>query len=114
MNSDFAPPGQTMIINIVVDKRSRVNQFYSGRERCHSVRAGLAALVDAAASDWVLVHDAARPCLPAADLDRPEGAAGVMMLQMFNQSSPDEPWPYEPVEWEGDQGSSISCSAAKN
>jgi len=42
-----------------------------GAERSHSVRNGLAALkgqVDP--SDWVLVHDAARPCLPAADLDR--------------------------------------------
>lgn len=42
-----------------------------GRERSHSVRNGLAALADrAAADDWVLVHDAARPCLPRRDLDR--------------------------------------------
>src|SRR5512146_1488324 len=42
-----------------------------GAERSHSVRNGLAVLkgqVDP--SDWVLVHDAARPCLPAADLSR--------------------------------------------
>jgi 2-C-methyl-D-erythritol 4-phosphate cytidylyltransferase len=42
-----------------------------GVERCHSVLAGLAALaVTAAPDDWVLVHDAARPCLRRSDLDR--------------------------------------------
>lgn len=41
-----------------------------GRERSHSVRNGLAALADRArADDWVLVHDAARPCLAGEDLD---------------------------------------------
>ena len=32
-----------------------------------------------------------------------DGAAGVLMMQMFNQDSPDAPWPFEPVEWEGEQ-----------
>jgi 2-C-methyl-D-erythritol 4-phosphate cytidylyltransferase len=42
-----------------------------GQERSHSVRNGLAALAERANSDdWVLVHDAARPCLPRSDLDR--------------------------------------------
>jgi 2-C-methyl-D-erythritol 4-phosphate cytidylyltransferase len=42
-----------------------------GAERCHSVRNGLDALVQRAADDdWVLVHDAARPCLRRGDLDR--------------------------------------------
>jgi 2-C-methyl-D-erythritol 4-phosphate cytidylyltransferase len=42
-----------------------------GAERSHSVRNGLAALAGrVTANDWVLVHDAARPCLPAADLSR--------------------------------------------
>jgi len=50
--------------------RKRLTVATGGRERCHSVRAGLAALVDAAADDWVLVHDAARPCLPPEDLER--------------------------------------------
>lgn len=41
-----------------------------GAERCHSVLNGLEALADRAADDdWVLVHDAARPCLPAADVE---------------------------------------------
>ncbi len=39
-----------------------------GAERCESVLAGLAAL-PAAPDDWVLVHDAARPCLTAAERD---------------------------------------------
>jgi 2-C-methyl-D-erythritol 4-phosphate cytidylyltransferase len=42
-----------------------------GEERSHSVRNGLTALADrAGGDDWVLVHDAARPCLPSEDLDR--------------------------------------------
>ncbi|MGC8521931.1 MAG: 2-C-methyl-D-erythritol 4-phosphate cytidylyltransferase [Steroidobacteraceae bacterium] len=42
-----------------------------GPERSHSVRNALAALAPhAGGEDWVLVHDAARPCLPAADLER--------------------------------------------
>jgi 2-C-methyl-D-erythritol 4-phosphate cytidylyltransferase len=42
-----------------------------GQERSHSVRNGLAELADRAnRDDWVLVHDAARPCLPRRDLDR--------------------------------------------
>jgi 2-C-methyl-D-erythritol 4-phosphate cytidylyltransferase len=42
-----------------------------GAERVDSVRAGLLALAaHAAERDWVLVHDAARPCLRATDLGR--------------------------------------------
>jgi len=42
-----------------------------GAQRCHSVRNGLAALCEyATPDDWVLVHDAVRPCLARADLDR--------------------------------------------
>lgn len=41
-----------------------------GQERSHSVRNGLAALESRASrDDWVLVHDAARPCVPRSDLD---------------------------------------------
>jgi 2-C-methyl-D-erythritol 4-phosphate cytidylyltransferase len=48
---------------------SRVVTVAGGRERSDSVLNGLEALAGAAASDWVLVHDAARPCLSARDLD---------------------------------------------
>jgi len=41
-----------------------------GAERCHSVLNALQALsAQAADQDWVLVHDAARPCLRAEDID---------------------------------------------
>lgn len=41
-----------------------------GAERCHSVLNALDALSQQAADDdWVLVHDAARPCVRQADLD---------------------------------------------
>jgi 2-C-methyl-D-erythritol 4-phosphate cytidylyltransferase len=42
-----------------------------GKERSDSVRSALLALAARARdADWVLVHDAARPCLSAADRDR--------------------------------------------
>ena len=48
-----------------------VHTAIGGAERADSVLAGLAALPDAVrAQDWVLVHDAARPCLRHDDLDR--------------------------------------------
>jgi 2-C-methyl-D-erythritol 4-phosphate cytidylyltransferase len=42
-----------------------------GVERCHSVINGLYALVgQARPHDWILVHDAVRPCLRQEDIDR--------------------------------------------
>ena len=42
-----------------------------GQERCHSVLNGLNVLQTLASDkDWVLVHDAARPCLSAVDISR--------------------------------------------
>lgn len=42
-----------------------------GSERCYSVQNALARLSEQAdAGDWVLVHDAARPCLTHGDIDR--------------------------------------------
>lgn len=52
-------------------EHAKIITTIGGAERMDSVLAGLKALeVRAAASDWVLVHDAARPCLSSADLDR--------------------------------------------
>ena len=49
----------------------RVFRTVGGAERADSVLAGLDCLSDTAEeNDWVLVHDAARPCLPLADLQR--------------------------------------------
>jgi 2-C-methyl-D-erythritol 4-phosphate cytidylyltransferase len=56
-----------------------------GATRAASVRAGLLALAgELTATDWVLVHDAARPCLSAAALERllvevGEDAAGGLL-----------------------------------
>jgi len=63
---------------------SRFELIDGGPTRAHSVINGLAALAArAAASDWVLVHDAARPCLSAADLARllagAEGGPGALL-----------------------------------
>ena len=48
-----------------------VRSVVGGAERADSVLAGLRGLPDEVRErDWVLVHDAARPCLPHADLSR--------------------------------------------
>lgn len=47
-----------------------VTAVIGGDERCHSVLNGLHALSQRAeGDDWVLVHDAARPCVRPADID---------------------------------------------
>ncbi|NBI54352.1 2-C-methyl-D-erythritol 4-phosphate cytidylyltransferase [Photobacterium alginatilyticum] len=51
----------------------RITRVDGGAERADSVFAGLAAIDDE--DSWVLVHDAARPCLQLADLDRLINAA---------------------------------------
>jgi len=49
----------------------QLSSVTGGAHRSVSVRAALAALDgQAGAADWVLVHDAARPCLAPADLER--------------------------------------------
>ena len=54
---------------LAVASHAKVKTVTGGAERIDSVRAGLAAL-HALDTDWVLVHDAARPCLRAHDLRR--------------------------------------------
>ena len=54
-----------------LSRHTKIQTTTGGVERMNSVVAGLAALdTHAALDDWVLIHDAARPCLLAADLDR--------------------------------------------
>lgn len=51
--------------------RSRALTVVGGAERSASVRSALAGLAgEARPPDWVLVHDAVRPCLDAQDLER--------------------------------------------
>lgn len=48
----------------------RLETVTGGVERCHSVLNGLTCLAGKAdADDWVLVHDAARPCVRLTDID---------------------------------------------
>lgn len=52
-------------------REAKIVTTTGGAERMDSVLAGLEVLHEKAApDDWVLVHDAARPCLSAADLNR--------------------------------------------
>ncbi|HEY0943051.1 MAG TPA: 2-C-methyl-D-erythritol 4-phosphate cytidylyltransferase [Steroidobacter sp.] len=52
-------------------REAKIMTTSGGAERMDSVLAGLEVLqAKAAPDDWVLVHDAARPCLSATDLDR--------------------------------------------
>ncbi|HVV69379.1 MAG TPA: 2-C-methyl-D-erythritol 4-phosphate cytidylyltransferase [Gammaproteobacteria bacterium] len=58
---------------LIKDKiaENRVLTVRGGMERCHSVHAGLLALAPIAQpDDWVLVHDAVRPCVRLMDIDR--------------------------------------------
>jgi 2-C-methyl-D-erythritol 4-phosphate cytidylyltransferase len=57
--------------SLAIAKEARISTAVGGGERSDSVRAGLQALsARAKPHDWVLVHDAARPCLSDEDLAR--------------------------------------------
>lgn len=66
---------------------ARLGYCQGGETRAESVAAGIAAL-EAEDDDWVLVHDAARPCLSAADLKRlidevtTKGIGGLLALPL--------------------------------
>jgi 2-C-methyl-D-erythritol 4-phosphate cytidylyltransferase len=77
------PPVETVFVVLAPEDKTfashdwsafagKIEPLYCGGEtRRDSVFNGLvAAMADVQADDWVLVHDAARPCLPAADLAR--------------------------------------------
>jgi 2-C-methyl-D-erythritol 4-phosphate cytidylyltransferase len=68
--------GDARWATLPVARHPKVRTVGGGAERRDSVAAGLAALLAQGASpdDWVLVHDAARPCLARADLERLLGA----------------------------------------
>ena len=56
---------------LALSDHARILRASGGRERCHSVLNGLERLAQFAADDdWALVHDAARPCVTTADIDR--------------------------------------------
>lgn len=55
---------------LALARHDRVVETIGGATRAQSVLNGLNALVDAQAQDWVLVHDAARPCLSSVMLNK--------------------------------------------
>jgi 2-C-methyl-D-erythritol 4-phosphate cytidylyltransferase len=71
-------PGDEQFARLPLAANPRVRRVAGGAARCDSVRHAVVAIAaaddaggdDASADDdWVLVHDAARPCLARADLD---------------------------------------------
>jgi 2-C-methyl-D-erythritol 4-phosphate cytidylyltransferase len=68
----LSPDDQTFSTLDLGEFAGRVEPLYCGGEtRRDSVQNGLVAAMSAVdPDDWVLVHDAARPCLPRADLER--------------------------------------------
>jgi 2-C-methyl-D-erythritol 4-phosphate cytidylyltransferase len=71
-------PGDTHFRTLSTSDGRGIEPLYCGGEtRAASVYNGLVAVRDAmSGDDWVLVHDAARPCLSAAALSRLIGAIG--------------------------------------
>lgn len=54
-----------------IAKHPRILITEGGKERCHSVLNGLNAISGQAnTNDWVLVHDAARPCIRTSDIEK--------------------------------------------
>jgi 2-C-methyl-D-erythritol 4-phosphate cytidylyltransferase/2-C-methyl-D-erythritol 2,4-cyclodiphosphate synthase len=61
-------PGDQRFGGLPLSRDRRIQCVTGGVQRCDSVRNALAA-IKGADEDWVLVHDAARPCLSRDDLD---------------------------------------------
>lgn len=63
-------PGDPYWKTLTVSGHDKITTAVGGVERYHSVQNGLAALKGMAGDDdWVMVHDAARPCLRREDID---------------------------------------------
>lgn len=57
--------------NLAVFSDPRIAVAQGGAERCHSVLNGMQQLAAMhAETEWVLVHDVARPCCPRADIEK--------------------------------------------
>jgi 2-C-methyl-D-erythritol 4-phosphate cytidylyltransferase len=93
------PPVETVFVVLAKDDKSfaaqdwgvfdgKVQPLYCGGEaRRDSVYNGLVSVMNTVdADDWILVHDAARPCLPRRDLDsllrecQPDAVGGLLAL----------------------------------
>ena len=84
----LAPDDREFAANDWSELEGRIAPLYCGGEtRRDSVYNGLVAAMGAIeADDWILVHDAARPCLPFKDLDalirdvENDGVGGILAL----------------------------------
>ena len=92
-------PGDRRFRRLPKPARRGVVNVTGGPTRSLSVLNGLQALVTAAPEDWVLVHDAARPCVPRADLvalvaecrrDAVGGLLAVRVTDTLKQADPDD------------------------
>lgn len=92
-------PGDRRFRRLPKLARRNVITTVGGPIRAMSVLNGLQALVTAAPEDWVLVHDAARPCVPRADLallvaecrrDAVGGLLAVPVTDTLKQADPDD------------------------
>ena len=63
-------PDDELFSSLPCANNPRVLRSNGGSERADSVAQALATLSDAADSDWVLVHDAARPCVSQHDIQQ--------------------------------------------
>ncbi len=60
----------TLWKSLAISSHPKIKTTLGGAERCHSVLNCLQFLADMAATDdWVLVHDAARPCINSVEID---------------------------------------------
>jgi 2-C-methyl-D-erythritol 4-phosphate cytidylyltransferase len=81
-------PGDRRWLRLPKSVRKGVVTAAGGPTRAISVLNGLHALITAAPEDWVLVHDAARPCPPRACLDallaecRSDPVGGLLAVQV--------------------------------
>ncbi len=92
-------PGDRRFLRLPKPVRRGVVTAAGGSTRSLSVLNGLMALDAAAPEDWVLVHDAARPCVPPADLsallagcrrDRVGGLLAVPVTDTLKQADADD------------------------
>lgn len=60
-------PDDTLFYSLPIAQDPRITTVIGGATRAHSVMAGLQVITE---FDWILVHDAARPCLRFSDLDK--------------------------------------------
>lgn len=63
---------ESLLPNLMVQYEQKIHLALGGDERWQSVLSGVQAIRNRGAldDDWVLIHDAARPCLPNDDLER--------------------------------------------